>query len=83
MVDTLLLSRATMDKIRQNLVWAFGYNLVALPLAAGALLPGMGICLTPSVAAGLMGTSSLMVVSNSLLLRWQLRGLRGSVAGKI
>lgn len=74
--DALQLSRATLNKIRQNLAWAFGYNVIGIPLAAGALLPSMGICLTPSLSGALMGLSSLMVVSNSLLLRWELRNLR-------
>jgi len=49
-VDALRLSRATLAKIRQNLVWAFAYNAVGIPLAAGALLPAYGIALTPSIA---------------------------------
>lgn len=49
-VDALHLSRRTFSKIRQNLGWAFAYNAIALPLAAGALLPGFGIALTPSVS---------------------------------
>ncbi|KAJ9505415.1 hypothetical protein QJQ45_011257, partial [Haematococcus lacustris] len=71
--DALHLSRATLAKIQQNLAWAFGYNLVSIPLAAGALLPSMGVCLTPSLSGALMGLSSLLVVSNSLLLQWELR----------
>jgi Cu2+-exporting ATPase len=49
-LDALSLSRGTFKKIRQNLGWAFAYNIVALPLAAGALLPGFGIALTPSIS---------------------------------
>lgn len=49
-VDALQLSRRTFNKIRQNLGWAFAYNLVALPLAAGAFLPGFGLALTPSMS---------------------------------
>jgi hypothetical protein len=49
-VDALQLSRRTFSKIRQNLGWAFAYNIIALPLAAGALLPGLGIALTPSIS---------------------------------
>ncbi len=71
-----------MRKIRQNLAWAFGYNLVAIPLAAGALLPSLGLALTPSISGALMGASSLMVVSNSLLLQWELRGLRSAHAAR-
>lgn len=49
-LDALHLSRATFRKIQQNLWWAFGYNLVGIPLAAGVLLPTAGIALTPSIA---------------------------------
>lgn len=67
------LSRSTFNKIRQNLAWAFGYNLVCIPLAAGVLLPRFGIILSPGFAGGFMAFSSISVVLNSLLLRWQLR----------
>lgn len=67
------LGRSTFNKIRQNLAWAFGYNLVCIPLAAGALLPKFGIALSPGFAGGFMAFSSIGVVLNSLLLRWQLR----------
>jgi Cu2+-exporting ATPase len=80
--DAIHLSKATLAKIRQNLIWAFGYNLISIPLAAGALLPSAGICLTPSVSGALMGLSSLLVVSNSLLLQWDLRNLRNPKASK-
>ncbi|NEP18622.1 MAG: HAD-IC family P-type ATPase, partial [Leptolyngbya sp. SIO4C1] len=69
----LRLSRATFNKIRQNLAWAFAYNLVCIPLAAGALLPAFGIALNPGFAGGFMAFSSVSVVLNSLLLRWQQR----------
>ena len=49
-VDALQLSRSTFQKIQQNLGWAFAYNIVALPLAAGALLPSCGLALTPSLS---------------------------------
>ena len=68
-VDALELSHATFGKIEQNLCWAFAYNLVGIPIAAGALLPFTGLALTPSVAGGLMGFSSLGVMANSLTLR--------------
>ncbi|MEO1400298.1 MAG: heavy metal translocating P-type ATPase [Cyanobacteria bacterium J06635_1] len=71
--EALHLSRATFDKIRQNLAWAFTYNLVCIPLAAGALLPVAGISLNPGFAGGFMAFSSVSVVVNSLLLRWQFR----------
>jgi Cu2+-exporting ATPase len=58
-----------MAKVRQNLAWAFGYNLIVLPLAAGVLLPGFGVLLTPPLAALLMALSSITVVVNALLLQ--------------
>lgn len=68
-VEAIRLSRATFRKIQQNLFWAVGYNLVGIPVAAGALLPAFGIGLSPAIAGGLMALSSLSVVLNSLLLR--------------
>ena len=67
--QALELSRRCMAKVRQNLFWAFGYNLVVLPLAAGLLLPGFGLLLTPPLAALLMALSSITVVCNALLMR--------------
>ncbi len=67
--EALTLARLTMDKVRQNLTWAFGYNLIALPIAAGILLPGYGVVLSPPVAALLMACSSITVVVNALSLR--------------
>ena len=67
--DALLLARRTMEKIKQNLVWAFGYNLIALPIAAGALLPKYGLLLSPPIAALLMAISSITVVLNALSLK--------------
>ena len=64
----LQLARRTMATVRQNLAWAFGYNLLVLPIAAGALLPGFGVLLSPPLAALLMALSSLTVVVNALLL---------------
>jgi Cu+-exporting ATPase len=62
------LSKATMRKIKQNLFWAFVYNTVSIPVAAGILIP-FGIQITPIWAAGAMAFSSLFVVSNSATLR--------------
>jgi Cu2+-exporting ATPase len=67
--QALEISRRTMAKVRQNLVWAFGYNLIVLPIAAGALLPGFGIRLSPPLAALLMALSSITVILNALLLQ--------------
>lgn len=63
------LSEITVRCIRENLFWAFIYNIIALPLAAGALFPAFGISLNPGIAAAAMAFSSLSVVSNSLRLR--------------
>jgi Cu2+-exporting ATPase len=68
-VRAVVLARQTMAKVRQNLAWAFGYNLIVLPLAAGVLLPGFGVLLTPPLAALLMAMSSITVVANALLLQ--------------
>ena len=64
----LMLAKKTINKIRQNLFWAFGYNLIAIPLAAGVLYPKFGILLSPSIAALLMAISSITVVLNALSL---------------
>ena len=75
-VAALRLARRTMAKVRQNLAWAFGYNLIVLPLAAGVLLPGYGVLLSPPLAALLMALSSITVVVNALLLQDGLQDLR-------
>ena len=62
------LAKKTIRKIKQNLYWAFGYNLIAIPLAAGVLYPKFGILLSPSIAALLMAISSITVVINALSL---------------
>ncbi|MEY3333695.1 MAG: Copper-exporting P-type ATPase [Cyanobacteriota bacterium] len=68
-VKSIQLSRATFNTIRQNLFWAFAYNTIGIPLAAGVLLPSWGFNLGPSSAAALMAFSSVSVVTNSILLR--------------
>jgi P-type Cu+ transporter len=64
------LSRATMRNIRQNLVLAFVYNALGIPLAAGVLYPAFGLLLSPIVAAAAMSFSSVSVISNALRLRF-------------
>ncbi|MEG4007199.1 heavy metal translocating P-type ATPase [Microcoleus sp. Pol11C1] len=72
-VESIELGRATFNKIRQNLFWAFGYNTLGIPVAAGLLLPATGILLSPAAAGAFMAFSSVSVVTNSLFLR---RGFR-------
>jgi Cu+-exporting ATPase len=68
-VDAIEISRKTMRVIRQNLFWAFVYNIIGIPVAAGALYPAVGLLLTPAMAAAAMAASSVSVVTNSLRLR--------------
>jgi len=63
------LSRATMNNIRQNLFFAFIYNVLGVPIAAGVLYPFFGLLLSPILAAAAMSFSSVSVISNSLRLR--------------
>ena len=66
--NAIYLSKATMKTIRQNLFWAFVYNLVAIPIAAGALYPKFGFLLSPMIARAAMSMSSVSVLANSLRL---------------
>jgi Cu+-exporting ATPase len=67
--DALVLSRLTLRVIKQNLFWAFLYNTIGLPLAAGLLYPRFGLLLSPMFAGFAMAMSSISVVSNALRLR--------------
>jgi P-type Cu2+ transporter len=65
----LRLSRATVTKMKQNLIWASVYNLLAIPVAAGALYPRFGIMLQPEWSALLMSLSSIIVATNAVMLK--------------
>ncbi|KAK7274674.1 hypothetical protein RIF29_15771 [Crotalaria pallida] len=71
LLDALELSKLTMNTVKQNLWWAFIYNIVGIPIAAGVLFPVNGTMLTPSIAGALMGLSSIGVMTNSILLRFK------------
>jgi Cu2+-exporting ATPase len=76
-LGAIALSRATVRKMRQNLVWAVGYNTIAFPIAAGLLYPAFGLLLRPEIAAISMAGSSFLVAVNALLLkRTRLEGIR-------
>jgi Cu+-exporting ATPase len=67
--ESLALARQTLRVIKQNLFWAFGYNAIGIPLAAGVLFPLTGWRLSPMIASAAMALSSVSVVTNSLRLR--------------
>ena len=69
MVTAITLSRSTMRNIRENLVFAFAYNIIGIPIAAGLLYPFFGITLSPMIAAAAMALSSLSVTANANRLR--------------
>lgn len=69
--EAIKLSKQTVRTIRQNLFWAFIYNLIGIPVAAGLLYPINGFLLNPMIAGAAMALSSVSVVSNSLLLKWR------------
>ncbi|HHP7232167.1 MAG TPA: heavy metal translocating P-type ATPase [Xenococcaceae cyanobacterium] len=71
LINAIELSLATTNKIKQNLAWALAYNVIAIPIAAGVLIPSFNLVLSPVIAAIAMASSSLIVVSNSLLLLQQ------------
>src|SRR6185503_4019929 len=75
-VSALVLSRQTMHTIRQNLFFAFVYNILGIPIAAGILYPGFHLLLNPMIASAAMAASSVSVVMNSL----RLRGFRPATA---
>lgn len=68
-IKAIKLSRLTIRKIKQNLFWAFFYNIVSIPVAAGLLYPAFGWLLSPVIAAGAMSLSSLSIVTNTLLMK--------------
>ena len=69
-VNAFAVSQRTMSNIKQNLFWAFGYNVLLIPIAAGVLFPFSGVLLSPVLAAGAMALSSVFVLTNALRLRW-------------
>ncbi len=79
LVSAFEISRASMRNIRQNLFWAFGYNILLIPVAAGVLVPFGGPSLSPVLAAGAMAMSSVFVLANALRLRFVGRRVSGEM----
>ena len=77
-IHSIQLSKATVNKIRQNLAWALAYNTIAIPIAAGALLPQFNLLLSPVWAAVAMASSSIIVVTNSILLNLDVSKLKNA-----
>lgn len=80
-VNAFDISHRTMRNIRQNLFWAFGYNTLLIPVAAGVLYPVWGVLLSPVLAAGAMALSSVFVLTNALRLRWVQPAMREDKSG--
>ena len=79
-VNAFVVSQRTMRNIKQNLFWAFGYNILLIPVAAGVLYPIGGVLLSPVLAAGAMALSSVFVLTNALRLRWVKPALQETIA---
>jgi len=82
-VNAFAVSQRTMSNIKQNLFWAFGYNTLLIPVAAGVLYPFSGVLLSPVLAAGAMALSSVFVLTNALRLRWVKPAMQESDANSI
>ena len=80
-VNALHVSQRTMRNIRLNQFWAFGYNALLIPGAAGVFYPVSGLLLSPALAAGAMALSSVFVLTNALRLRWIAPALNETRAG--